>query len=289
MRRVGLTGGIGSGKSTVARVFGTLGVPVFDADDEGRQLLNEKGPVREAVIGAFGADLYDASQLDRKALAAIVFNDHEALAGLNAIVHPAVRTRSNAWCAQHKQAAYVIMESAILAETGGDKAMDHLVVVTAPAELRVSRVMARDGVGEQEVRDRMRNQSDDAARTARADTVIVNDDRTMVIPQVLAIHAAMGGGAAHGVSKPLPLSLVSLIFGLGSIPLAFARHLVSLAAVMAVVAIAFHFWGRWRSRNTGFSVKSLTRSRIGLFAASAGLAASVVMWILWATNALLDK
>ena len=288
MRRVGVTGGIGSGKSTVCRILQVLGVPVFNADDEGKRLLNGDQEVRRAVITGFGEGLYASGELDRRSLAAIVFNDPAALQKLNGIVHPAVRERFRAWCDEQKGSPYVVMEAAILAESGGAAAMDHLAVVTAPEDLRIRRVMERDGAGEEEVRARMRNQADDDARVAKADTVIVNDDRTMVIPQVLAMHAKLSATKDGTALRDLPLSVMTLIFGVLSVPLAFARHLVSLATVMAMLAIAFHLWGRWKARKKAYVPASLKRSRIGWWAGLAGFACSIVMWVLWATNVPLE-
>lgn len=197
MFKVGLTGGIGSGKSTVARVFAVLGVPVFEADAAGRRHLDEQGPVREAVKARFGQALYAGGSLDRKALAAIVFQDARALSDLNAIVHPAVRATFRAW-AEDQRAPYVMMEAAILTETGGHLAFDRIVLVKAPEALRIQRVMRRDRVGEEEVRARMASQAGDAERERVAHEVIENDDRQLVIPQVLAVHEALEHAAAGG-------------------------------------------------------------------------------------------
>lgn len=188
MKKIGLTGGIGSGKSTVAKIFNVLGVPVFNADEEGRRLLNEDAEVKQAVIETFGAALYASGELDRKALAAVVFKDPASLARLNSIVHPAVRNTFNEWCATRSAASYVIMEAAILAESGGHAAFDHIVVVTAPEGLRLERVMERDGSTEAEVLARMKNQATDHTRSAIADFTIDNSGEALVIPQVLAVH-----------------------------------------------------------------------------------------------------
>lgn len=190
MLRVGLTGGIGSGKTTVARVFRALDVPVFEADAEGRRLLNEDAAVREAVVARFGPDMVRDGVMDRTALAGIVFNDPDALKDLNGIIHPAVRESFRRWT-DRQRVPYVMMEAAILVESGGYKAMDRVVVVTAPEELRIRRVMLRDGVDEQAVRARMANQGSEAERLAMADHVIHNDDTQLVIPQVLAVHQSL--------------------------------------------------------------------------------------------------
>ncbi len=197
MLKIGLTGGIGSGKSIVARVFGVLGVPVFEADAEGRRLLDAQGPVREAVVARFGADLYASGALDRKALGEVVFKDPAALADLNAIAHPAVRAAFRQW-AEEQEAVYVLMEAAILAESGGHKAFDRIVLVTAPEDLRLRRVMRRDGTTEEAVRARMRQQGTDADRERIAHHIIVNDDQQLVIPQVLATHEALSHAATGG-------------------------------------------------------------------------------------------
>ncbi len=187
MFRVGLTGGIGSGKSTVARILEVLGVPVFHADEEGKRSLSEDEAVKRRVIEVFGASMYAGGDPDRVALAAIVFTNAEALAKLNAIVHPAVRERFRAW-AEEQRAPYVVMEAAILTESGGHRAMDHLVVVSAPEDARIQRVIMRDGTSEEHVRARMHNQASEEERSALADTVILNDGSQLVIPQVLALH-----------------------------------------------------------------------------------------------------
>lgn len=187
MLKVGITGGIGSGKTTVCHMFGVLGIPVFSSDDEGKRLLAEDPEVRKALIAAFGADIFVHDALDRKALGALVFNDSAALGRLNAIVHPPVRAAFSVWT-EKQQAPYVINEAAILVETGAYKQLDHLIVVAAPEDERIARVMRRDGATEEQVRARMNNQADDAARAAVADSIIVNDGKAMVIPQVLAVH-----------------------------------------------------------------------------------------------------
>lgn len=190
MLTVGLTGGIGSGKTTVASVLRVLGVPVFEADRAGKDLQSTDPELRAAMIARFGAAIHPNGVLDRKALAALVFHDAEALAALNALVHPAVRRAFRAWAAE-QDAPYVVMESAILADSGSHAAFDHVVVVSAPEELRIRRVMARDGVGEEAVRARLRNQVGEAERLRIAHHVVYNDDRQLVIPQVLAVHGKL--------------------------------------------------------------------------------------------------
>ncbi len=187
MMRVGLTGGIGSGKSVVARILRVLEVPVFDADIEGKRLLSEDRTVMDPVVARFGPSIYPDGILDRKALAALVFHDPAALKDLNSIVHPAVRRSFRYWTSAQRF-AYVVMESAILVGSGGHKSFDRLVVVTAPEKLRIGRVMQRDAATEANVRARMKNQATDHELLALADHHLVNDERRLLIPQVLTLH-----------------------------------------------------------------------------------------------------
>ena len=190
MFKVGLTGGIGSGKSTVARVFGVLGIPVFNADEESKRSLREDEAVRRAVMDTFGDDIYTNGELDRAALARIVFEDRAQLERLNAIAHPAVRKRLVTWL-DEQRSPYALVEAALMVDTGWYRSMDQLLVVSAPEAERVRRVMARDGMTEQQVVARMRNQLGEEERLAVADAVIRNDGNELVIPQVLALHARM--------------------------------------------------------------------------------------------------
>lgn len=187
MFTVGLTGGIGSGKTTVCRVFSVLGIPVFNSDEQAKLLLQDDPEVKAAVLQLFGSSVYPAGVLDKKALAQLVFNDPKALAGLNAIVHPAVRRAFQEW-AESQQAPYVINEAAILVETGAYPSFDRLVTVEAPEDVRLARVMARDGSPEEQVRQRMSNQATEAQRREVAYAVIENDGHSMVLLQVLALH-----------------------------------------------------------------------------------------------------
>ena len=187
MITVALTGGIGSGKSTVARVFRVLGVPVFEADERARWLQDKDEHLRAAISDRFGSDLYASGTLDRRSLAQRVFGNEQALAELNAMVHPVVRAAFRQWAAE-QLSRYVIMESALVVGTGGHTAFDKVIVVNAPEALRIQRVMERDGVGEDAVKARLRHQATEAELQAAADHVIMNDGCSLVIPQVLKIH-----------------------------------------------------------------------------------------------------
>lgn len=187
MLRVGLTGGIGSGKTVVAGVFGVLGIPVFNADEHARSLMESDLRIREALVDRFGAAVFDGERLDRARLASLLFNDDEALRFVNGIVHPAVRSAFARWAdAQHTN--YVIMEAAIMAENEGWRQFDQVIVVNCPESERIRRVMLRDGVTEEQVRARIRHQASEEQRLAIASHVVRNDGAELVIPQVLAIH-----------------------------------------------------------------------------------------------------
>lgn len=190
MMRVGLTGGIGSGKTTVGRVFRAMGIPVFEADAEGRRLMAQDTALQRSIVERFGAAVVNENGIDRAALAGIVFQDTEALKALNALIHPAVRAAFDRW-AREQRAPYVMMEAAVLAESGGHRTLDAIVVVSAPEPIRIRRVMQRDGVPEEAVRARLANQVSEAERLAIANHMIHNDDSRLVIPQVLEVHAAL--------------------------------------------------------------------------------------------------
>jgi len=187
MLQIGLTGNIGSGKTTVCKIFEILDVPVFYADLRARALLDRKD-VKEQVIDVFGSQVVDKSGgLDRKALAAVVFNNKAMLDKLNAIIHPLVREDYNQWVSAHANQLYVIQEAAILFETGLASRFDKVIVVAAPLDVRIERVMKRDGVSREEVLHRAANQFDQEVLVSKADYLIYNDDRQLVIPRVLAI------------------------------------------------------------------------------------------------------
>ncbi|MCB9189152.1 MAG: dephospho-CoA kinase [Flavobacteriales bacterium] len=185
MIRVGLTGGIGSGKSTVARIFEEFNVPVYYADDRAKWLMNQS-KLRKKITQIFGAEVYKNQELDRAYLASVVFKNREALNALNGIVHPAVAEDYKQWC-DHQQSDIVLKEAAILIESGAIETVDEVVVVTAPAKIRMERVMGRDGVTEQQVVDRLNNQMTDAQRLEFASYVIDNGGEQMLIPQVKQI------------------------------------------------------------------------------------------------------
>lgn len=181
MIKVGITGGIGSGKSTVCRLFAARGVAVYDSDAAAKRLM--AGPLREAVEARFGQESYRDGVLDRRYLADIVFRDREALQALDAIVHPAVMRDFEAW-ASEQQGDYVVLESAILFEAGLEKSVDLTVAVLAPEKLRIERTCRRDGTDAESVRRRIAAQMSDDELHARADYTIVNILEEELVPVV---------------------------------------------------------------------------------------------------------
>ena len=187
--KVGITGGIGSGKTTVCRVFETLGIPVYYADHRAKELMIENSSIIEGITKVFGATAYTSDgQLNRKHIAQIAFADKSKLALLNGIVHPVVFADAEAWHHQHPQAPYTLKEAALLYETEGYKLMDKMITVFAPQNIRIQRVMQRDGVKEEDVRARMTHQMPDEKKIKLADFIVYNDTKAMLIPQILQIH-----------------------------------------------------------------------------------------------------
>lgn len=175
MIKVAITGGIGSGKSTLCEVFAATGVPIYNSDKEAKRLMAESAKLRQAIIEAFGEESYTPEGLNRAYLAKVVFQSDERRERLNSIVHPAVRGDFKMWCAMHAERhAYVILESAILFNSGFDAAVDITVAVLAPAELRIMRTVNRDGVSAEQVRERMASQLSDEELARRADYTVVN-------------------------------------------------------------------------------------------------------------------
>jgi dephospho-CoA kinase len=188
MLKIGVTGGMGTGKSTVCRVFETLGIPVFYADAESKRILSEDPSVHAALREIFGEEIFSGGIPDRKKIADIVFHDKKKLEQLNALLHPATIARSHEWFLQQKNVPYAIKEAALIYETRVEKDLDKVMVVTAPEELCITRIRQRDSVSAEDVKARLQNQWPPAEKVARADFVIENDERQPLIPQVMHIH-----------------------------------------------------------------------------------------------------
>jgi dephospho-CoA kinase len=187
MLKIGITGGIGSGKTTVAKVFETLGIPVYYADDEAKRIMNEDEELKKKIIAIFGDESYENGKLNRAYLASIVFNDSYKLDLLNSFVHPATIKDAEQWM-QNKKAPYALKEAALLFESGAAKNSDYVIGVTAPKHLRIKRVMERDKATRDEVLKRINRQIEEDIKMKLCDFLIVNDEQQPVIPQVLTLH-----------------------------------------------------------------------------------------------------
>ena len=196
MMKVGITGGIGSGKSTVCRLFAQRGIAVYDSDREAKRLMTEDGPLREAIAARFGAEAYADGALNRPYLASRVFTDPAALADLDALVHPAVMADFAAW-AERQISPYVVLESAILFEAGLEHSVDRTVAVVAPLELRLERTCRRDGCDREAVRRRMAAQLDDDTLRDRADCCVVNIHEEDLEPTVAELDRRFKFEAQH--------------------------------------------------------------------------------------------
>jgi dephospho-CoA kinase len=187
MLKVGLTGGMGSGKSTVAGILEVLGVPVYYADAAAKRLMEEDGPLRDAITRAFGAQSFREGRIDRAWLAAYVFSDPERTRFLNSLVHPATLADAGKWM-QRQKAPYAVKEAALIFESGSEAGLDIVVGVRASEETRIRRVMRRDGSTREQVLLRMRRQMDEDDKMSRCDRILLNEDDSRLLPQVLALH-----------------------------------------------------------------------------------------------------
>lgn len=185
--RIGLTGGIGSGKSTIAAIFQGMGVPVFDADAAAKKVMTENKVLQQAIAKTFGEAVFAGGELNRKLLASIVFEDPYKLEQLNALVHPATIAAAEEWM-QQQQYPYAIKEAALLFEGGGAGQLDYVIGVYAPRALRIQRAMLRDRANREDIIARMNRQIDENIKMKLCDFVIVNDEQQLLIPQVAAIH-----------------------------------------------------------------------------------------------------
>ena len=185
--KVGITGGIGSGKSTVAKVFEVLGIPVYYADDAAKRLMNEDENLIAQIKKEFGDEAYVNGKLNRKYLSRLVFKNDEQLALLNSIVHPATLRDSDKWM-QQQTTPYAIKEAALIFESGASRQLDYVIGVYAPTPLRMERILKRDKASREEVKARMEKQMNDEQKMELCDYIITNDEQELVVPQVIKIH-----------------------------------------------------------------------------------------------------
>ncbi|WP_266203718.1 dephospho-CoA kinase [Pontibacter kalidii] len=190
MLKIGITGGIGTGKTIVSRLFAVLGVPVYDADTRAKWVMHHNQALREELLKAFGpATFSDAGELDRAYLAGMVFNNPQRLELLNSLVHPHVGTDFDVWAASHANKPYVLKEAALLFESESWRQLDEVITVSSPLELRIKRLLKRDTHRtEADIKAIMDRQLSEEEKMKRAQHIIYNDDKQLIIPQVLALH-----------------------------------------------------------------------------------------------------
>ena len=187
MLKVGITGGIGSGKTTVCKIFQTLGIPIYYADDEAKKLYDTDAEMKQEIIAHFGEGVYKNNYFDKDALREIVFNDIEKLKILNSIVHPRVKKQADEWM-QKQTAPYAIKEAALMIESASNLSLDKLILVSCPLDKRIVRVIKRDHTSHDEAMNRANKQTTDEEKRKFCDYEIINDDEHLVIPQVLKLH-----------------------------------------------------------------------------------------------------
>lgn len=187
--KIGITGGIGSGKSTVCKIFATLGIPIYYSDDRAKWLMEHNSELVTGIKNLFGEEAYLADgTLNRPLIATAAFNDSNKLSQLNALVHPQVFSDGHKWQSEHSHYPYTLREAALIFESGIFRQLDKVITVYAPIEIRLQRVIARDGATEEEVKARMAKQLSDEEKVRQSHYVILNDGQQALIPQVLKIH-----------------------------------------------------------------------------------------------------
>lgn len=187
MLRIGLTGGIGSGKSTVAHIFNVLGIPVYNSDNAAKRLMADNEELKNRIIKSFGEKSYLNGSLNRKYLSAEVFNDRKKIELLNSIVHPATIKDADEWT-KKQIAPYTVKEAALIFESGSNQFLDYVIGVKSPLGLSIDRSMKRDNISREEVEARMKLQMNEEEKMKKCDFIIVNDEKQMLIPQVLLLH-----------------------------------------------------------------------------------------------------
>jgi dephospho-CoA kinase len=191
MIRVGITGGIGSGKSLVCQVFSRLGIPVYYADTAAKTLMEHDASIRNELISLLGEDIYYGDSLNRIKLSALIFHNEELLTKVNRIVHPRVAADFLKWCACFSVNHYIIQESAILFESEAYRLFDYIVLVTAPEEVRFRRVITREGMTAEKIQSIMKNQMQEEELRSRSQSILENDEKSLLLPQILKLHSEL--------------------------------------------------------------------------------------------------
>ncbi len=193
-KKIGITGGIGSGKTLVCSIFASMGIPIYNADERAKWLMQNHQPLKEEIIKAFGSEVYNGDgALQNAVLAQKVFGNKAQLEILNGLVHPAVAKDGQTWQEQHQHAPYTIKEAALLYESGSYKSLDKIIVVAAPESIRIERVLKRNTTSVEEIKKRMAYQMPEEEKISRADYVLVNDGQTPLLKQVLELHKVLVG------------------------------------------------------------------------------------------------
>ena len=187
MKKIGITGGIGSGKTYVSEVFQSLGIPIFYADIQAKKLMISSEKLIKSVKEEFGNDIYKDADLNKEKLSSIIFSNSDKLQKLNSLVHPIVKEEFNNWC-KRQTSSYVIKEAAILFESHAHLELDKVICVSAPLELRMERLFKRDNSSEKEIKKRIENQISQEEKEKLSDYIIVNDEKELLLPKIIKIH-----------------------------------------------------------------------------------------------------
>ena len=189
--RIGITGGIGSGKSVVSKILSLLDIPIYLSDDEAKRLTATDETIRRELINLLGGELYQDGVLNKQKLANYLFASPENAEKINAIIHPQVKQDFRQWCMRHSASQFVAMESAILFESGFASEVDVVVMVYAPQEVRIQRAMMRDTASRTQIEQRIQRQMDDEIKRSSAHYTLINDDKTALLPQVLQLLVSL--------------------------------------------------------------------------------------------------
>ncbi|MFW6224780.1 MAG: dephospho-CoA kinase [Bacteroidota bacterium] len=191
MKKIGITGGIGSGKTIVCKIFEILGIPHFNADQEAKKIMEQDEYTKNILKKTFGKDIYSGEKLLRAKLSEIIFNDPAALKTINNIIHPKVKSLFIQWSENKINAPYIIAEAAILFESRFDELLDEVIGISCPESLRIKRLLERDGINIDDIKKRMANQMPEDEKINRCDRVIYNHQHELVLPQILSIHSSL--------------------------------------------------------------------------------------------------